>query len=379
MDYIGSKTKLLSFIENGVKKSLLINKDGRKSCEMVFADLFAGTGVVGEYFKLKGFNVISNDMQYYSYVVNKNLIENINPLGFPFKSKESLEEILNELNNLPSNKIKKGFIYQNYCLGGTKGKEFERLYFSDENAILIDSVRQEIENKKSNNQIDENQYFYLLSCLLKASDKVSNTTGVYGAFLKTLNKNALKKMVLEPLKINDYTWMNDKKSDDFLNLKGSELYALYQRNNLKYQVYNENISQLIEKIEGDVLYLDPPYNNRHYCDNYHILETIAKYDNPEIKGKTGLRVDNMEFKSDFSKKSKAKQAIQDIIEKARFKYVFLSYSSESIVSKQDIENMMNKLGKVFVLEKSHKRFKSSLVGDQTKREIVEYLFCLIKH
>ena len=73
MNYIGSKYSLLDFLEQSIEDFTGYGPGN----QYIFADLFAGTGVVGQTFKSKGCLVISNDIQYYSYVINKHLIENI--------------------------------------------------------------------------------------------------------------------------------------------------------------------------------------------------------------------------------------------------------------------------------------------------------------
>lgn len=98
---------------------------------------------------------------------------------------------------------------------------------------------------------------------MKCTTKVANTASVYGAFLKKLKKSASKRLVLEP--------------------------AFFELNDNKHLAFNENANELIKKIDGDILYLDPPYNHREYGANYHLLNTIAFYDDFKLKGKTGLR------------------------------------------------------------------------------------------
>ena len=99
--------------------------------------------------------------------------------------------------------------------------------------------------------------------------------------MKNWDKRSLKKLELNPLNIIN--------------------------NNKKNKSYNEDCNNLIKKIEGDILYLDPPYNSRQYLPNYHLLETIAKYDDPKIKGKTGIR-EYENQKSNFCNKSYAEDA-----------------------------------------------------------------------
>lgn len=144
-------------------------------------------------------------------------------------------------------------------------------------------------------------------------------------------------------------------------------------------VYNEDINQLIKNIKGDVLYLDPPYNARQYCANYHILETISKNDNPMIKGKTGLR-DYSEQKSDFCSKRTVETAFENLIFDAKFKYIFLSYNNEGIMSLDTIKSIMSKYGEYKVVTTEYRRFKADKEGNRNHKasSMVEYLHCLIK-
>lgn len=141
---------------------------GEDLSQKTFCDIFAGTGIVGRTFKTSVKKVISNDVEYYSYVLNKNYIENHRDIP-------NRNDLLNELNNLPL--LEDGFIYKNYCLGGNG----ERQYFSDENGKRIDTMRTAIENWKEEGRISDNLYYFLLCSLLECADKVANTASVYGA------------------------------------------------------------------------------------------------------------------------------------------------------------------------------------------------------
>ena len=141
MNYIGSKLSLLDFI-NDVIETKVEKKDN-----LVFCDIFSGTAIVGQYFKNKGYSIISNDIQYFSYVLAKVLVENNNELTFDKLKEININNPFDYLNKL---KGRKGFIYHNYCLEGTQDKEFQRIYFSNENAKRIDAMRMKISswNKK---------------------------------------------------------------------------------------------------------------------------------------------------------------------------------------------------------------------------------------
>lgn len=318
--------------------------------------MFAGTGIVGQHFKSKGHKVIANDLQYYSFVLNKNYIENHTVLKF-IKLETELEDLINMdytrradfvCEFLDGLDLKKGFIYKNYCLGGTKNKEFQRQYFSDTNGKKVDTIREKIEEWKTTNKINDNEYYFLLTTLLENIDKVANTASVYGAFLKQLKKSAQKEFSM--------------KSANFV------------LNDNEHTVYNEDIETLVETVQGYVLYLDPPYNHRQYAPNYHLLETIARYDDPKIKGKTGLR-DYSNQKSKFSQKKEVLQSFDNIIQKANVKYIFLSYNNEGLMTEEEFRTIMSKRGKYGVFKKEYNRFKADKTQNRNHKanSVVEYL------
>ena len=270
MNYIGSKLKLSSWILKEVKRVV-----GDDLSQKVFCDMFAGTGIVGRTFKKEVKQVISNDIEHYSYVLNKNYIEN-------HKEIKDKEKYIDTLNNLPL--IDDGFIYQNYCLGSGSGRQ----YFSDKNGKKIDTIRLKIEEWKDNSEITSQVYYFLLASLLESADMVANTASVYGAFLKHMKKSAQKELILQP--------------------------AYFVENNNSHQVFNRDSNELIKEISGDILYLDPPYNQREYGANYHLLNTIAKYDAFTPKGKTGLREYS---RSNYCKKAKVHSSFEDLIKKCK--------------------------------------------------------------
>ena len=145
------------------------------------------------------------------------------------------------------------------------------------------------------------------------------------------------------------------------------------------EAYNEDINILAKKIHGDVLYLDPPYNARQYCSNYHVLETIARYDNPKLNGVTGLR-DSSYQKSKFCSKRTVAETFEDLIKNAQFKYIFLSYNNEGLMSLDTIKEIMSRYGEYSFFTKEYRRFKAdkdenrNIAADYT----TEYLHCLIK-
>ena len=345
MNYIGSKLSILDYIDDTIQDFAQISNN-----DITFCDIFAGTSSVGKYFKNKGYNIISNDIEYYSFVNAKHFIENNEKITFNKLKEKGIQNVFEYLNKLND---KKGFIFQNYTINGTQNQEYERKYFTEENAIKIDSVRNKIEEWNNNKLIEENEYYYLITCLLEAADKVANTASVYEAFLKNIKKSASKTMEIKPLEV-------------LINNKGK-----------KYLVTNEDANSLINKISGDVLYMDPPYNTRKYDTNYHLLETIALYDNPKIKGKTGVREETKK-RSKYCIKKEVEAVFEDLIKKAKFKYIFLSYNDEGIIPLNRIKEIMSKYGEYKVYKKKHKRFKADSKRDYLKNSTIEYIHCLKK-
>lgn len=343
MNYIGSKYSLINFLKSSIEKTLVANHETKSPNEMIFADLFAGTGIVSGSFKELGYSIIANDIQYYSYILIKHMIENNGNLD-----KEHCSTLINELNNIVG---VEGFIFHNYSYEGTEGQEFRRMYFTEYNAKKCDAIRISIEQKHNAKEITDNEYYFLLGSLINSIDKYANTASVYGAYLKKFKKSALREMQLSPLPI--------------------------MHGQVNCKVYNEDISKLIKSVSGDILYLDPPYNSRQYCTNYHLLETIARYDNPAIHGKTGLR-EYSEQRSVFCDKKTVEKAFADLIKNAQFRYIFLSYNNEGLMSFDTIERIMKKYGKYKVYIQEHRRFKADNARDAKADSTVEYLHCLIK-
>ena len=327
-----------------------------------FVDLFAGTGVVAEHFKHQGYSVIANDIQNYSYVINKCKLGNKSQLYFnnlaeiiPELSTLTTEtkqqtvcDYLNELEGLP------GFIYKNYSPGGTNGK---RLYFTDENSQRCDAIRQKIEAWRKTKKINDDEFYFLLCSLIESIDKYANTASIYAAFLKKFKPTACRKFTLRP--------------SNFHNGQ-TQLFADQTTNhNQTVEVYQEDANSLVKSIKADIFYIDPPYNHRQYSTNYHILETIALYDKPKIIGKTGLR-DNY-FKSNYCQKTKIKKTLIDLIENIKAKYIFLSYNNEGLLSFDDIKSALTRVGDYGFYKKTYSRYKADNQRLNKYSQTEEYL------
>ncbi len=304
MRFIGGKTELLSNIEQVINENIDTKEVNS------FCDIFSGTSCVGRYFKNR-YEIYSNDLMFFSYVLQMATIKNNENPKFSKLSKIGINDVFEYLENENIDGIDKSrcFIYNNY----SPNENCERMYLSNKNALRIDFIRCKIEDWKNDNLIDENEYFYLLACLIEGVPYISNISGTYGAYLKHWDKRTYNDFKMVKLDV--------------------------ENNNKNNKCYNKDANILIKEIEGDILYLDPPYNSRQYVPNYHLLETIAKYDNPEIYGKTGLRPYN-DSKSKYCYKKDVKKVFEDLIKNSKFKHIIMSYSTDGIMSIEEIESIL---------------------------------------
>ena len=318
--YIGSKLNLIENIEDFIEKQT----DGT---EKSFLDLFAGSNIVAAHFKQK-YEVYTNDLLYFSFVLSKAKIENNNPLNFEKLSKIGIKDPLNYLQNNEITYDNIGYYEKSYSPTGDK------MYFTVENAKRIDFIRDTLEFWKSEELISEEEYYYLLASLIEAIPFISNITGTYGAFLKHWDKRAIKKLILKPINV-----VNNEK------------------NNISH---NEDSNELVKKLSADIVYLDPPYNKRQYAPNYHVLENIARNNKPILKGVTNL-FDYKSLKSKYSIQKQAYVTLENLLENIDTTHIFLSYNNEGIIPEDDLINLLKKHsidGKVTIKKIPYRKYKS---------------------
>jgi len=341
---IGSKYRMLTNISYVIKRENIYGS--------TFFDAFSGSAIVGRFFKTY-FNIISTDKLYFSFVLQKALIElneypkfmSIDIPNISADNEYRIRQILRYLNNI--NGID-GFITEHYTPISLKVDKIERKYFSIENGRKIDAIRAKIEDWYTTNQINEEEYFYLIASLLFSVQKVSNISGTYGAYNKSWDPRSRK-----PLMLN------------FIDVIPSPF---------SHKAYNKDVLDMAEDINVDIAYLDPPYNNRQYITNYHLLETIAKYDAPKINGITGIREYSDNEKSAFCNKRDAKKYFLVLLKKLQTQNIIISYNSDGIISKEEMLELLEKSGynENKIYEFTFKKFKSNDITDNKK--IKEYIF-----
>jgi adenine-specific DNA-methyltransferase len=304
MRYLGGKSRLAPAIYD-LTRAVAPNADS-------ITDLFTGSGALSDYFKSKGFEVTTNDLLYFSFAVSRGTLAINKPQNF-----KALRSYLgcDPFEYLNSIALPAPDASQSIRLAYSPDSDPERRYLTRDNALRIDFARQQIDQWKSAKLIDTDGYYYLLAGIISGVPSVSNITGTYGAFLKYWDKRALNPYQVAPVEVLN----NGKKNKSF----------------------NLDALSLLGKVSGQVLYLDPPYNERQYLPNYHVLETVALYDNPVVKGVTGQRPVGS-GKSELCSKKTALSALEEIIAAAQFEHIILSYNNEGVIPTPDLTAMLRR-------------------------------------
>lgn len=332
MNYIGSKYSLLGEIEQMLA-------DHRVPCDGIALDLFAGSGAVAQLLKQRGHIVYANDWQHYACVTNVAFIElHDYPafdalLGDPFWSGQiahapqisilaysiqhrgtpvgdrSCAWVLSYLDALAGSS---GPFFETYCQGGSAG----RTYFERENGRRIQAIRDQIEGWGQAGLITAAEKAWLIACLIESADRVANTASVYGAYLKRVKRTARQPLRLVALK-------------PIASPHPAEQHRVFCQDGLAL------LQALTRAGAGECLrliYIDPPYNHRQYAANYHILETIARWDLDRFvpRGITGLR-DAGEQRSDYSLRARVEDGFRRLFEAAHADSILFSYNNEGLL------------------------------------------------
>ena len=323
--YLGSKTKLLNFIDSILQTENIQFES--------FADIFAGTGTVANHFYGRS-KVIVND-----------ILDSNNHIYDAFFGKDKikedkLKERLNFYNLLDIKKYNDNYFSNN----------FSNTYFNRANAKKIGIIRDDIEKLFEEKIITKREKSYLLTSLIYALDKIANTVGHYDAYRKVDIPD--KKLFLLPLDIK----------------------------NSKYpsEIYKNDANELVKKIKADIVYIDPPYNSRQYSDAYHLLENIATWKKEKVFG-VAKKIDRAHIKSKYNMKS-AGVAFCDLIDNINAKYILVSYNdmgtsgnarSQSRISDHEILSALKRKGDVRIFETDFKQFTT---GKSSKNDLKERIF-----
>ena len=324
MRYIGNKTRLIPFILDTVER--LQPKAG------IACDPFAGTAAVGQALKSRGWTVHCGDLMAYSYALQVAFVELDRTPRFPSglladdrragveRRWLAYRSVLEHLGDLPG---RHGFMREHFTPAGSAGASHGRMYFTPENGGAIDAVRECIAVWYEESRLDEKRRQFLIATLVEAADRVANTTGVYASFVKTWQPNATRKLELRPLRPTPRRGPAGRCSA----FKGEAIDLVAAAGTL------------------DLLYLDPPYNERQYPAYYHIPELIAAgwTPPPELRGKTGLIPDDS-LRSDWCRRDRCENALRALLEQADARHILLSYNDEGLLETDVIEQVLCEMG-----------------------------------
>lgn len=302
MRYLGSKTLLLDEIAKLIEE---YNGTG------VFCDPFGGIGTVGNYMKKLGFSVITGDILNFAHYFQVALIENNELEGFN-KLMEYLS--LNTLNDLEE--------YLS-CVSESNGwmiREYaqERRFFTYDNACHIQGCIDSIACWKREEILTEKEYAILMSSLIQSFDNVANTAGTYYAYLKEYYRKAKRRF---KFKLLDTTIGNNY-----------------------YKAYLMDANDLVKNVECDILYLDPPYNERDYGRYYHLPETVSKGIIPKPMGKSGMYITN--YKRSQYNSNQALIAFEDLIDHANAKCIIFHYTDAGVIDIKEARRILRQKGDV---------------------------------
>ncbi|MCM1432170.1 MAG: DNA adenine methylase [Muribaculaceae bacterium] len=321
--YLGNKYKLLPFITRVI--------DGECPDVRTVADLFAGTGAVSSAFKDR--TVITNDLMYSNYICN-----------FAWFGAEAYNPDL-IVDYIISYNARRD------CGENYMTQNFADTYFSKDDCARIGYIREDIEKNYKKGVINNRERAVLITSLLYAMDKIAVTCGHYDAYRKGAKfENSLELSV-----------------------------PLAEINNSPFnQCFNEDANHLVKRISVDLVYIDPPYNSRQYCDAYHLLENVARWEKPKVSG-VARKMDRSSQKSRYCTVS-ATKVFETLIHDIKAKYIVLSYNnmaekgncrSNAKISDDDIMRILGEKGTVKVFEESYKAFTT---GKSDITENVERLF-----
>ena len=327
--YIGNKAKLTDWIMEIIESESKGNG--------IFIDIFSGTSIVAKSAMKKYKTVILND------ILSSN---NITYQAFYSTLKwnsNKIVELANDYNTLNSKSIRENYFSKNFG-----GKFYEK-----EISKQIGYIRQDIEKKKKNNELNSREYAILLTSLIYTIDRLANTVGHFDAYIK-------KPITKRPLN-----------------------FKLIQTSDFKgAKIYQEDANKLARNIKGDIAYIDPPYNSRQYSRFYHIYENLIQWKKPKLYG--------VALKPEPENMSKyctvqAKNTFKDLVENLDVKYLAVSYnntykskskSSKNKITIEEIIEILNNVGPTKKFEQSYTYFNS---GKTNFNDHKEFLFLTKKY
>lgn len=307
--YLGSKRTLLSTIE----QIMAILPDNRS-----VIDLFSGTSRVGHHLKGAGYQVLSNDLNTYAYALATCYVQ--------ADQRDHAQAVIDILQTLDTLEPNPGYFTQNFCE--------DALFFQPHNGARIDAMREWIEIQDWS---WERKSVVLVS-LMEAADRVDSTCGIQMAFLKK--------------------WA--ARSFNNLELRIPAMHNAQPNRPCSAHHGDALINSAL--LSADTAYLDPPYNQHKYMGNYHIWESLVKWDKPEVYGVARKRIDVKERHSAFNRKRQIHDAMKTIVNNLDVNHLVVSFNNEGHISKDEMVEILSSRGQVSIVTKDFKRYIGAQIG-----------------
>jgi len=347
--YMGSKRGNLLNLINKVIVSISQKLNKKK---ISFLDGFSGSGIVSRRLKCYSSVIYANDIELYSKIVNQCYLSNMFDINI-----KDIGEAISFINaHKLDNNLGNGFIEELYSPQNEYSiSKQDRLFYTKRNAKIIDNIRRMIEGY-------DNQYFFIAPLLSEASIH-TNTSGVFKGFYKD-----------KRTKIGQYGGTN-KNALDRITREITLPIPVFSRYECEYNIYQEDINTLVDKIpEVDIAYYDPPYNQHPYGSNYFMLNLISEYKKPlEISRVSGIPT--KWNRSEYNTKN-AEKFIIDLFSKTKAKFILLSYSDEGIIQSSDIIKICDMFGKLTIHDLSHTVFRGCRNIQNRSSSVKEYIYVI---
>ena len=348
LTYLGNKRALLDFLGKGVA---LVRKalGGRR---ISFFDAFSGSGIVSRYMKQHATLIVANDLERYSEIVNRCYLTNKSSVDWG-----DFNDVFCEYVQYVEGHSIPGIISRLYAPEDDNDIKYgERVFYTRENAIMLDSARNAID------KVVPQKYFNLILAPLLAEASIHpNTSGVFKGFYKNRKgigafggegKNALPR-ICGKVKLQKPVLSNF---------------------DCESKVIKGDANEVAKKIEPiDLAYFDPPYNQHPYGSNYFMLNILADNKEPaEISKVSGIPIGWNH--SRYNKKKDAAPAFFSLLQDTPAKYLMISYNSEGFIKKECFMRFLQSIGKVTQLEVEYNTFRGSRNLRARSLKVKEYLF-----
>ncbi len=277
-------------------------------------DLFSGTSRVGHALKRAGYDVIANDHNAYAHVLARCYVQ-----ADADRVLADARTLLRELSALPG---RAGWFTETFCVRSR--------FFQPRNGERIEAIREAIAARSLEPDLEA----VLLTSLMEAADRVDSTTGVQMAYLKDWAPRAQNALEL--------------RLPDVLPGAG--------------RAFGLDALEAASTLEADVAYLDPPYNQHRYLGNYHVWETLVRWDAPESYGVACKRVDCRSYKSDFNSRKRIQPALADVVAALRARHLVVSFNDEGYLGRAELEALLRRRGRVAVVEVDFPRYVGARIG-----------------